>query len=381
MWQAFDDFQNQPAGLPIPHMQDTPRYEKMTKLQEAWSRNGVDPHKNVDILLSSFEDQIATTMLKTFSTEEYGALEAMQAPTLQSEGSKRVGTFIKTQQAGIGTLPREVTAEMCHFLRHHELGPHEEFAQLWANEGFAVSPHVPSTWEHSLHYVNVYVAAGRCNMPKMQKVVLEKLIADGLKMPDVNKGLKYEDMGYGGVKLKSRERAGDWSRALERIGAKVHRLRHAVWQGEDSCGGKSCKQNGRGVPLQPRSQGIPFEQQIKEIDEVKSALRAQKRASSNNVSASTITSHSLMFRLIDKLYSSGDGLLTETVLRFRGNKILQMKDNEELNILRSKHPSFHQDLHRWLVIAAQDYEEVVENEHGNWTLRLREVGKKLKAKL
>jgi hypothetical protein len=88
-----------------------------------------------------------------------------------------------------------------------------------------------------------------------------------------------------------------------------------------------------------------------------------------------------MFRLIDKLYSSGDRVLTETVLRLQGNKILRMRDNEELKILRSKLPSFHQDLHRWLVIVAHNYEEVVENEHGNRTLRLREAGEKLKAKL
>jgi hypothetical protein len=34
------------------------------------------------------------------------------------------------------------------------------------------------------------------------------------------------------------------------------------------------------------------------------------------------------------------------MLRLQGNKILEMKDNEELKILRRKHPSFHQDLHR-----------------------------------
>src|ERR1700679_2093998 len=48
--------------------------------------------------------------------------------------------------------------------------------------GFAVSPHVPPTWEHSLHYIDVYIAASRCNMPKMQKVVLEKLMVDSLKI-------------------------------------------------------------------------------------------------------------------------------------------------------------------------------------------------------
>lgn len=66
-----------------------------------------------------------------------------------------------------------------------------------------MSPHVPATREHSLHYIDVYTAASRCNMPKMQKVVLEKLMVDSLKIPDVSKALKHEDMAYGGVKLKT----------------------------------------------------------------------------------------------------------------------------------------------------------------------------------
>jgi hypothetical protein len=57
-------------------MQDTLRHEKMTKLQEAWSGSDVDPHKNIDILMSSFEDQSAAKMPTTFSMEEYGAFEA-----------------------------------------------------------------------------------------------------------------------------------------------------------------------------------------------------------------------------------------------------------------------------------------------------------------
>ena len=57
-----------------------------------------------------------------------------------------------------------------------------------------------------------------------------------------------------------------------------------------------------------------------------------------------------------------------------------MEDNEELGILRDKYDNFHEELHSALEAVRQEYEDVVENEHGDWILRLRE-GMKVKAKL
>jgi hypothetical protein len=105
-----------------------------------------------------------------------------------------------------------------------------------------------------------------------------------------------------------------------------------------------------------------------------------------------------MFRFLDKLYASTDHknsqnadvspkkrdheyvMLRQPVLRRQALNILKMKDNEELGVLREKYVIFHKELHSALEAVRQEYEEVVENEHGDWMLRLRE-GMKMKAKL
>lgn len=105
-----------------------------------------------------------------------------------------------------------------------------------------------------------------------------------------------------------------------------------------------------------------------------------------------------MFRFLNKLYASTyrrysqDAdlgpkdrdpervVLRQPVLRRHALSILKMEDNEELGMLRDRYELFHEELHSALEAVRQLYEEVVENEHGDWVLRLRE-GMKMKAKL
>ena len=111
-----------------------------------------------------------------------------------------------------------------------------------------------------------------------------------------------------------------------------------------------------------------------------------------------IIHHSIMFRFLDKLYASTDHknsqdadvsqkdrdhecvVLRQPILLRHALSVLKMQDNEELGILRDKYDLFHEELHSALEAVRQEYEEVVENKHGDWMMKLRE-GMKMKAKL
>lgn len=342
------------------------------------------------------DQSTGTTPFSTFSTEEYAAFEATQTPNLQSKGSKRDGTSIKTQQAVIGTLPREIRAEMCHLVHNGKLVDHEEYVPAWKDESYDVSPDVPDAWEHSPHSLDISRAASRCKMQELQNAVLKILTADnGLNMPDVYEGLERKNMS-------SRKEAQDYDRTRTTVDTR-DRTRGQGGATSIPLGlaaqARLAKYNhftilhaflaSEAARKLQKDEPMAFREQRREIDEIKkvwaawyeSSLAESRASACTHESASSITSHSTMFRLIDKLYSTGNTMLTNEVLRRHASKTLQMKDNEELKTLRSRYPTFHEDLHGCLVMAAKDNEEVVENEDGNWMVRSMEVGGKLKAKL
>jgi hypothetical protein len=110
----------------------------------------------------------------------------------------------------------------------------------------------------------------------------------------------------------------------------------------------------------------------------------------SNTSTTKLTHHSAMFHFLQKLYRPRDPIsstfnLDERTLRWpalraQALNILKMRDEEELQILRRQFPSFHGELYAALEEMRQEYEEVVENEAGNWVLRNKE-GENAKAKL
>lgn len=110
----------------------------------------------------------------------------------------------------------------------------------------------------------------------------------------------------------------------------------------------------------------------------------------SNTPNTELTHHSAMFHFLQKLYRPRDPIsstfqLDERTLRWpalraQALNIVKMRDEEELQILRRQFPSFHGELYAALEEMKPEWDEVVENEAGNWVLR-HKAGENAKAKL
>jgi len=63
--------------------------------------------------------------------------------------------------------------------------------------------------------------------------------------------------------------------------------------------------------------------------------------------------------------------LRQPILLHQSLEILKLQNGEELRILQSRYLGFQDELYSALNSMSQDYEEVVENEHGYWTTRIK----------